>query len=93
MSRSALSRCVAALTLILCLSALAPAWASGNTHPPSAPAPAAVQHAGALTTLWTWLQMLVGKAGGHHFVIDKGCANDPNGLTCGGAGGGNSPVG
>ena len=87
MSRSALSRCVAVLILILCLGSLAPAWASARPEPSTAPATAAVQHAGALTSLWVWLQALVGKAtgqpGGHHFVIDKGCANDPNGQPSG----------
>ena len=89
MPRSALSRCVAVFALILCLSALAPAWASGNARPHAsgAAAPAAVQHAGALTALWTWLQTLAGKAPvqgrGHHFSIDAGICNDPNGGHCG----------
>jgi hypothetical protein len=85
MFRSALPRCVAVLTLVLCLSSLAPAWASGKTGPlpVRTPAPAAAQHAGALTTLWNWLQALVGKpagqSGGTHLVIDIGACNDPNG--------------
>ena len=88
MSRSALPRCVAAFVLVLCLLSRAPAWAAGKSLPeaPSA-APAAAQHAGALATVWSWLQALVGKAaaqpGGRHFVIDAGLCNDPNGGHCG----------
>ena len=98
MVRSALLRCVPALTLILililCSSSLAPAWAAGNhprPQPPGAPATATVQHAGAVTALTAWLQALAGKVagqlGGHHFVVDKGICIDPNGLPCTGAGG------
>ena len=86
MSRSALSRCVTVFVLVLCLSSLAPVWASGKAGsvPPGAPAPAAAaQHPGVLATVWSWLEALVGKSagqpGGHHIVIDKGCSIDPNG--------------
>jgi hypothetical protein len=83
-------RSVAALTLALCLSSLATAGASGKAAPVPVrtPAPAAVQHAGTLTTLWTWLQALVGnpagQSGRHHLIIEIGPCNDPNGNCHGG---------
>ncbi len=85
MSRSALSRCTAVFVVVLGLISLAPAWASGKARPPvpGTPAPGVSQQTGALATVWSWLEALVGKsagqAGGHHMVIDKGCAIDPNG--------------
>jgi hypothetical protein len=91
MDRSALSRCIPALSLslILCSTALAPAWAAGNTPRPQTagvPAAATVQHPGAMAALSTWLQALAGKVagrlGGHRFVVDKGICIDPNGLPC-----------
>ncbi|HYL06411.1 MAG TPA: hypothetical protein VE075_10245 [Thermoanaerobaculia bacterium] len=85
MSRSALPRCVAVSVLVLSLSSLAPAWASGKARPlaPGTPAAGAHEHAGAPVTFWSWLEALVGKAagqpGGPRIVVEKGCANDPNG--------------
>jgi len=84
MSRMVLSRSLAALTLVLGLGLLSPAWAAGKPSPPPAPpAPAAALHADAVAVLRSWLQSVLAKlapaSGGKAAVIDAGASDDPNG--------------
>jgi hypothetical protein len=84
MSHIVLPRTVAALTLVLVLGLLSPAWAAGPPHrqPPS-PAPAAAPHAGVAEALRSWFQAVLAKiapgSGGKPIGIDAGICQDPNG--------------
>jgi len=84
MSRIVLPRSVAALTLVLVLGLLSPAWAAGQPHPqPAPPAAAAAAHADAVEALRSWFQAVLAKlapgSGGKPAGIDGGICIDPNG--------------
>lgn len=86
MSRMTLPRSIAALTLVLGLGLLSPAWAAGpSPRPPAAPAPAAAHQPDAAAALRSWLQAVLAKlapgTGGKTVVEGIGPCVDPNGCT------------
>lgn len=84
MSRMTLPRSIAALTLVLGLGLLSPAWAAGKPpRQPASPAPAAVPQPDAVEALRSWFQAVLTKlvpgAGGKPVHVDVGPCEDPNG--------------
>jgi hypothetical protein len=87
MSRMTLPRCITALTLVLALGLLSPAWAAGNPPrrpaPPASPAPAAAHQPDAVAALRSWFQAalanLVPGTGSQPIRVDAGTCEDPNG--------------
>jgi hypothetical protein len=85
MSRMTLPRSIPALTLVLGLGLLSPAWAAGKSpRQPAPPAPAAAAQPDAVQALRTWLQAVLAKlapgSGGKPVGIDGGgSCLDPNG--------------
>jgi hypothetical protein len=84
MSRRILPRSIAALTLVLGLGLLSPAWAAGRPpRPPAPPAPAAAPQPDAVEALRSWFQAVLAKlvpgAGGKPVLVDAGPCEDPNG--------------
>ena len=81
MSRTTLPRFVTALTVVLALGLLSPAWAAGKT--PRPPAPAAAPQPDAVAALRSWFQAvlanLVPGAGSQPIRVDAGPCQDPNG--------------
>ena len=84
MSRTTLPRVITALTLVLGLGLLSPAWAAGKPpRQPAPPAPAAASQLDAVAALQSWFQAalakLVPSAGGKPIRVDAGSCDDPNG--------------
>ncbi|HXO30654.1 MAG TPA: hypothetical protein VOA80_25150 [Thermoanaerobaculia bacterium] len=84
MSRMTLPRFITALTLVLGLGLLSPAWADGKA--PRQPAPqasAAAPQPDAVAALRSWFQAVLTKlvpgAGGKPIRVDAGTCEDPNG--------------
>jgi len=86
MSRMTLPRSIAAVTLVLGLGLLSPAWAAGKSpRPPARPVPAAATQPDAVAALRSWLQAVLAKlapgTGGKPVVEGVGPCVDPNGCT------------
>lgn len=84
MSRMTLPRSVTALTLILSLGLLSPAWAAGvSPRQPAPPAPAAASQPDAVEALRSWFQAVLARlaprSGGKPVGLDGGICIDPNG--------------
>jgi len=82
MRRLTMVRCIAALTLVLSASLLAPAGAAAG--PPAPAMAAAVSHSGILQAVWSWFHGLLAwnaPAGrrGAPARVDGGPCIDPNG--------------
>jgi hypothetical protein len=79
-----LPRTITALTLVLALGLLSPAWAAGKPpRPPAPPAPAAAPQLDAVAALRSWFQAvlaeLVPGAGSQPIRVEAGPCVDPNG--------------
>ncbi len=84
MSRMTLLRSVTALTLVLGLGLLSPAWAAGKAPRQTAsPAPAAAHQPEAVAALRAWFQAVLAKivagSGAKPVGLDGGICIDPNG--------------
>jgi hypothetical protein len=84
MSRMTLPRFITALTLVLGLGLLSPAWAAGKSpRLPAPPAPAVAPQTDAVEALRAWFQAMLAKvapgSGGKPVGIDGGSCSDPNG--------------
>jgi len=79
-----LPRSITALTLVLGLGLLSPAWAAGKSpRLPAPPAPAVAPQTDAVEALRAWFQAMLAKvapgSGGKPVGIDGGPCSDPNG--------------
>jgi hypothetical protein len=78
-----LPRFITALTLILALGLLSPAWAGGKPRPPAPPAPAAAPQPDAVAALQSWFQAVLAKlvpgGGSQPIRVDAGSCEAPNG--------------
>jgi hypothetical protein len=85
MSRMTLPRSITALTLVLGLNLLSPAWAAERSpRRPTPPVPAAAHQPDAVEALRAWLQAVLAKlapgSGGKPVGIEGGgSCSDPNG--------------
>ena len=84
MSRMTLPRSITALTLVLGLGLLSPAWAAGRSpRQPVPPAPAVAPQLDAVAALRAWFQAVLAKlaagSGGKPVGVDTGPCLDPNG--------------
>jgi hypothetical protein len=81
-----LPRSIPALTLVLGLGLLSPAWAAGRSpRPPATPPPATAVQPDAVAALRSWLQAVLAKlapgTGGKLVVEGVGPCVDPNGCN------------